>query len=56
MTSLEAVQADGYYIPADFDWRKHKSVNHYHGNHPLRERAAKISQVRGFRARTLSRP
>jgi len=44
MSSLAAARADGYYIPPDFDWRKHKSVNHYHGVHALRERAAKLDQ------------
>lgn len=30
------------YYPPDFDYRKHKSLDAYHGSHPLRERANKL--------------
>ncbi|XP_064625082.1 probable splicing factor YJU2B [Lineus longissimus] len=33
-----------HYYPPDFDPAKHKSLNGYHGVHPLRERAKKIKQ------------
>lgn len=32
------------YYPPDFDPAKHGSLNKYHGSHPLRERARKLSQ------------
>eukprot|EP00736_Rhodelphis_marinus_P012937 Rmarinus@m.3887 len=32
-----------YYAP-DFDPRSHDSLNRYHGQHPLRERAKKLDQ------------
>lgn len=32
------------YYPPDFDPEKHKSLAGYHGQHPLRERARKLSQ------------
>ncbi|XP_015706401.1 LOW QUALITY PROTEIN: coiled-coil domain-containing protein 130 [Coturnix japonica] len=32
------------YYPPDFDPAKHGSLNRYHGSHPLRERARKLSQ------------
>ena len=30
------------YYPPDFDYKKHKSLAGYHGQHPLRERARKL--------------
>jgi len=32
------------YYPPDFDYKKHGNLDRYHGVHPLRERASKISQ------------
>ncbi|XP_033927878.1 probable splicing factor YJU2B [Melopsittacus undulatus] len=32
------------YYPPDFDPAKHRSLNKYHGSHPLRERARKLAQ------------
>ena len=32
-----------YYLP-DFDYKKHKSLAGYHGQHPLRERARKLHE------------
>jgi len=32
------------YYPPDFDPQKHKSLDAYHGSHPLRERAKKIKE------------
>uniref|UniRef100_A0AC35TN71 Coiled-coil domain-containing protein 130 homolog n=1 Tax=Rhabditophanes sp. KR3021 TaxID=114890 RepID=A0AC35TN71_9BILA len=32
------------YYPPDFDYKKHSSLNAYHGTHALRERAKKIKQ------------
>ena len=32
------------YYPPDFDPQKHRSLDGYHGSHPLRERASKISE------------
>lgn len=32
------------YYPPDFDYKKHGSLDRYHNSHPLRERAAKLSQ------------
>ena len=44
-TSFQAERkATNRYYPPDFDPRKHKSLDHYHGQHPLRERAKKIGQ------------
>ncbi|VDM70815.1 unnamed protein product, partial [Strongylus vulgaris] len=37
-------KGQNFYYPPDFDYKKHKSLNHYHGTHALRERAKKISQ------------
>lgn len=32
------------YYPPDFDWKKHQSLNNYHGTHALRERARKLDK------------
>lgn len=32
------------YYPPDFDWKKHRSLNNYHGTHALRERARKLDK------------
>ena len=32
------------YYPPDFDYKKHGSLDRYHNSHPLRERAAKLSE------------
>jgi coiled-coil domain-containing protein 130 len=32
------------YYPPDFDYKKHKSLNAYHGTHALRERARKLDR------------
>ncbi len=32
------------YYPPDFDYKKHSSLNAYHGTHALRERARKLDQ------------
>ncbi|KHJ80195.1 hypothetical protein OESDEN_20135 [Oesophagostomum dentatum] len=37
-------KGQNFYYPPDFDYKKHKSLNRYHGTHALRERAKKISQ------------
>ncbi|KAE9415812.1 hypothetical protein Angca_008248 [Angiostrongylus cantonensis] len=37
-------KGQNFYYPPDFDYKKHKSLNKYHGTHALRERAKKISQ------------
>ncbi|KAK6738724.1 hypothetical protein RB195_020684 [Necator americanus] len=37
-------KGQNFYYPPDFDYKKHKSLNRYHGTHALRERAHKISQ------------
>lgn len=37
-------KGQNFYYPPDFDYKKHKSLNAYHGTHALRERAAKIKQ------------
>lgn len=37
-------KGQNFYYPPDFDYKKHKSLNSYHGTHALRERAAKIKQ------------
>lgn len=37
-------KGQNFYYPPDFDYKKHKSLNRYHGTHALRERANKISQ------------
>ncbi|VDK42764.1 unnamed protein product [Cylicostephanus goldi] len=37
-------KGQNFYYPPDFDYKKHKSLNRYHGVHALRERAHKISQ------------
>ncbi|KAF5831661.1 hypothetical protein DUNSADRAFT_12765 [Dunaliella salina] len=44
MSSLAAVQADGFYHPPDFNPDVHKSLNKFHNSHPLRERASKLDQ------------
>lgn len=44
MSSLAAARADNFYYPPGFDPNKHKSLNKYNGQHPLRERARKIDQ------------
>uniref|UniRef100_A0A0N5AAV3 Coiled-coil domain-containing protein 130 homolog n=1 Tax=Syphacia muris TaxID=451379 RepID=A0A0N5AAV3_9BILA len=37
-------KGQNFYYPPDFDYKKHKNLNAYHGTHALRERAAKIKQ------------
>ncbi|EJW84656.1 hypothetical protein WUBG_04431 [Wuchereria bancrofti] len=37
-------KGQNFYYPPDFDYKKHRSLNSYHGTHALRERAAKIKQ------------
>ncbi|WKX95667.1 hypothetical protein Q1695_012265 [Nippostrongylus brasiliensis] len=37
-------KGQNFYYPPDFDYKKHKNLNKYHGTHALRERAKKISQ------------
>ncbi|GLI59751.1 hypothetical protein VaNZ11_001701 [Volvox africanus] len=44
MSSLAAAKADNFYYPADFDPKKHQTLNKYNGQHPLRERASKLDQ------------
>ncbi|EFJ45218.1 hypothetical protein VOLCADRAFT_106033 [Volvox carteri f. nagariensis] len=44
MSSLAAAKADNFYYPPDFDPKKHQTLNKYNGQHPLRERAAKLDQ------------
>ncbi|GFR49466.1 hypothetical protein Agub_g11526 [Astrephomene gubernaculifera] len=44
MSSLAAARADNFYYPPDFDPKKHQTLNKYNGQHPLRERAAKLDQ------------
>ncbi|KXZ43532.1 hypothetical protein GPECTOR_88g475 [Gonium pectorale] len=44
MSSLAAAKADNFYFPPDFDPKRHQSLNKYHGQHPLRERAKKLDQ------------
>lgn len=45
MSSLAAVQADGYYHPPDYDPEKHGSLNKYRGSHgALGARARKLSE------------
>jgi coiled-coil domain-containing protein 130 len=43
MSSLAAARADNFYYPPEFDPVKHKSLNKFNGQHPLRERAAKLA-------------
>uniref|UniRef100_A0A915Q5G3 Galactosylgalactosylxylosylprotein 3-beta-glucuronosyltransferase n=1 Tax=Setaria digitata TaxID=48799 RepID=A0A915Q5G3_9BILA len=42
--SMGERKGQNFYYPPDFDYKKHKSLNSYHGTHALRERAAKIKQ------------
>ncbi|KAK6021148.1 hypothetical protein OSTOST_13191, partial [Ostertagia ostertagi] len=35
-------KGQNFYYPPDFDYKKHKNLNKYHGTHALRERAKKI--------------
>ncbi|VDK78330.1 unnamed protein product [Litomosoides sigmodontis] len=44
MESMGERKGQNFYYPPDFDYKKHKSLNSYHGTHALRERAAKIKQ------------
>jgi hypothetical protein len=37
-------KGQNHYYPPDFNYKVHKNLNHYHGTHALRERAAKIGQ------------
>ncbi|GMR35851.1 hypothetical protein PMAYCL1PPCAC_06046, partial [Pristionchus mayeri] len=37
-------KGQNHYYPPDFDYKKHKSLNAYHGVHALRERASKIKE------------
>ncbi|CAJ0955606.1 unnamed protein product, partial [Mesorhabditis belari] len=37
-------KGQNHYYPPDFDYKKHKTLNAYHGTHALRERASKIGQ------------
>ncbi|KAL6736145.1 hypothetical protein Aduo_006531 [Ancylostoma duodenale] len=37
-------KGQNFYYPPDFDYKKHKNLNRYHGTHALRERAKKISE------------
>ncbi|XP_014677142.1 PREDICTED: coiled-coil domain-containing protein 130 homolog [Priapulus caudatus] len=37
-------KGQNHYYPPDFDYKKHHSLNEYHGTHALRERARKIKQ------------
>ncbi|CAJ0581688.1 unnamed protein product, partial [Mesorhabditis spiculigera] len=37
-------KGQNHYYPPDFNYKKHKSLNHYHGTHALRERAAKLGE------------
>jgi len=39
MSSLAAAKADNFYFPEDFDPSTHRTLNRYHGQHALRERA-----------------
>ena len=39
--ALAATKADWFAFPPDFDWKKHKNVNDYHGVHVLGKRAKK---------------
>lgn len=39
MSSLAAARADNFYVPEDFDPKRHRTLNRYHGVHALRERA-----------------
>ncbi|VDK44567.1 unnamed protein product [Anisakis simplex] len=43
-TKMGERKGQNFYYPPDFDYKKHKSLNSYHGTHALRERAAKIKQ------------
>uniref|UniRef100_A0A8C2SMS7 Probable splicing factor YJU2B n=1 Tax=Coturnix japonica TaxID=93934 RepID=A0A8C2SMS7_COTJA len=42
--TLGPIWGTNKYYPPDFDPAKHGSLNRYHGSHPLRERARKLSQ------------
>jgi coiled-coil domain-containing protein 130 len=37
-------KGQNHYYPPDFNYKKHKSLNSYHGTHALRERAKKIKE------------
>ncbi|KAI6184136.1 hypothetical protein M3Y97_00564000 [Aphelenchoides bicaudatus] len=37
-------KGQNFYYPPDFNYKKHKSLNSYHGTHALRERARKIKE------------
>ncbi|CAD5216185.1 unnamed protein product [Bursaphelenchus xylophilus] len=37
-------KGQNFYYPPDFNYKKHKNLNHYHGTHALRERASKIKE------------
>ncbi|KAF8363923.1 hypothetical protein PRIPAC_90846 [Pristionchus pacificus] len=37
-------KGQNHYYPPDFDYKKHRNLNNYHGTHALRERAAKIKE------------
>lgn len=39
MSSLAAARADNFYYPEDFDPKTHRTLNRYHGQHALRDRA-----------------
>jgi coiled-coil domain-containing protein 130 len=39
MSSLAAAKADNFYFPEDFDPKSHRTLNRYHGQHALRDRA-----------------
>jgi coiled-coil domain-containing protein 130 len=39
MSSLAAAKADNFYFPEDFDPQRHRTLNRYHGQHALRDRA-----------------
>ncbi|KIZ00829.1 Coiled-coil domain-containing protein [Monoraphidium neglectum] len=44
MSSLAAARADNFRYPPDFDPKKHGTLNKYHGQHALRDRARKIDE------------
>lgn len=44
MSSLAAARADGYYQPPEFDPKKHKTLNKFHGTHRLGVRAKRINE------------